>query len=117
MGFPGARPERGPAVPFLWGVIPAGHVATLRPVPSLCSGDPGTPLGCRMGRWWATLVTEPGGPCWEVGRGRGHGGSRSPWDQGQEATGGGRGWRAGWRQHLQAGEQARRAGALRGQQL
>ena len=41
----------------------------------------------------------------------------APWDRGQEETGGGCGWHAGWRQHLQAGEQARRAGAPRGQQL
>ena len=41
----------------------------------------------------------------------------APWDRGQEETGGGCGRHAGWRRHLQAGEQARRAGAPRGQQL
>lgn len=50
MGFPGPRPAGGPAMAFLWGVIPAGCVAALRPVPSLCSGDPGIPLACHVGR-------------------------------------------------------------------
>lgn len=81
MGFSGPRPAGGPAMAFLWGVIPAGCVAALRPVPSLCRGDPGTPRARHLprgrpghachGAWWSLLGSgeRPGTWPWLAPRG------------------------------------------------
>lgn len=104
-------------MPFLWGVIPAGHVATLRPGPQSVQWGPrhtpGVPHGEMVGHARHRAPVVPAGKWGEAGdvvTSRAHG-TRARSDRR-------RAWLACWvEQHLQAGEQARRAGAPRGQQL